>query len=349
MQQRPAVPFNVAAGAVRQAAAGQAVLARQRGQGANSPHRLPAPAIALQAVGNFNQAGPGRSVAAGQVDNGFFRQAGNGRHALRRVIFQPLAELRPANGVPVEPGFIMQFFLNYYVGHAQRQRAVGAGQGGNVPVGPARGAGTARVNNNYLAAVALGVFKMGHKVGRGANRVVAPNNHQFAARHIAVRLAVARAQRFFHGVLGGRAANGTLQPAGPQAIPEAPAGDAHLHQPQRAAVAVGQNSLGAIPVDNFLPAFGNLANGLGPGKALPLAAAFGANAPQRVGQPVGVVDPLQVGAHFGAQPAPGDGVARVGIKIYRPAILHLGDNAAGVRAIVGAGPIDALCRHGCLL
>jgi hypothetical protein len=38
-------------------------------------------------------------------------------------------------------------------------------------------------------------------------------------------------------------------------------------------------------------------------------------------------------------------VGRVGVKIDSPAIFHLGDDAAGVRAVVGTGSMNALDSH----
>ncbi len=209
-----------------------------------------------------------------------------------------------------------------------------------MPVGPGGGTGAAGVDDHELSALALSAAQVGHEMGRGADRVVAPEDDELAVHHVGIGLAVARAQRQLHRGFGGRAANAALQCADTEAVPEPGAGDGHLHQSQGAAVAVGQNGLGPVLLNNLRPAVANQRNGLIPTHTLPLARALRPHAAQRVLQPVGMVDVVQIGAHLGAEPAFGDGVVGVAVEIYRPPILHLGDDAAGVGAVVGAGAAD---------
>jgi hypothetical protein len=58
-----------------------------------------------------------------------------------------------------------------------------------------------------------------------------------------------------------------------------------------------------------------------------------------------MINPLQIGAHFGAQPALGNGVGRVGIEIDRSPRFDFRDDAAGVRTVVGTGPVNTLDGH----
>jgi hypothetical protein len=58
-----------------------------------------------------------------------------------------------------------------------------------------------------------------------------------------------------------------------------------------------------------------------------------------------MVDMLQIGAHFGAQPTLGDRMMGVCIKIDCPAIFDFGDNPASIRTIVGTGPMNELDGH----
>src|SRR5262249_50812999 len=98
---------------------------------------------------------------------------------------------------------------------------------------------------------------------------------------------------------------------------------------------------------DLVPAVGDLGEGRVPGDALPAAAALGPDAPQRVQQPVRVVNVVEVGADLGAQPAAGHGVVGVAADADGPAVLDLGDEAAGVRTAVGAGAEDGeVVAHG---
>ena len=89
-----------------------------------------------------------------------------------------------------------------------------------------------------------------------------------------------------------------------------------------------------------LPARGDLAERLVPGDALPLAAALGPDAAQRVQQPVGVIDVIEIRPHLGAEPAARDGMVRIAAEADGPAVAHLGEDAAGVGAVVRAGATD---------
>jgi hypothetical protein len=158
-------------------------------------------------------------------------------------------------------------------------------------------------------------------------------------------LTVSGSQRGFDGEFGSGPANAALKLASPQPVPKAGAAHAHLHQAKRAAVAVGQNGRRTVLVNDVPPAAGNLGDSFVPGHALPVAAAFGANAAQRVLESLRVVDVLQIGPHFDAEPALGDRMGGVGIKFDSPAIFHLGDDPAGIRTVVGTSPVDMLDSH----
>ena len=124
------------------------------------------------------------------------------------------------------------------------------------------------------------------------------------------------------------------------------AGDRHLHQPQRAAVAVGKDRLGPALVDNARPARTDLVQRLGPGDALPLAAPLRAGSPQGIEQSGGMIDVIEVGPHLGAEPAARDGVVRIAAKADGPAVNDLGEYAAGVGTIVRTSAANGQWRHG---
>ena len=235
-----------------------------------------------------------------------------------------------------QPRFVVQPFGDDDVGQSQSQCAIGGRFGGDMPVGAFGGARTARINHHQLRAGALGVFQVGHKMGRGADRIVPPHNDQFAVGNVFVARGAARAKRGFDGKFGRRATNRALQLARAQTIPETAVTHRHLHQSQRAAVAVRQNSRRPMLGDDGPPACPNFAQGFAPGDGLPFAAAFGANAAQRRLQPVGMVNVVEIRPYLGAQPALGDGMIGVGVKINGTAVFHLGNQAAGIGTIVGA-------------
>src|SRR5438045_2098802 len=79
-----------------------------------------------------------------------------------------------------------------------------------------------------------------------------------AVPHVGIRLAPAAAARRLDGPLGRRPANGPLELAGPEPVPEPGGADGHLHQPERAAVAVRQNRLGPVLGDDLRPPVGDL-------------------------------------------------------------------------------------------
>ena len=53
-----------------------------------------------------------------------------------------------------------------------------------------------------------------------------------------------------------------------------------------------------------------------------------------------MVDVIQIRPHLAAQPAVGDGVVGVAVESHGAAVDDLGDEAAGVGAVVGAGTAD---------
>src|SRR5262249_34252087 len=154
----------------------------------------------------------------------------------------------------------------------------------------------------------------------GADGVVAPEDDELAVDDVLVGGAVALAEGGLDGGLGGGAADAAFELRGAEAVPEAAAGGDPLHPGEGAAVAVGLDGLRAGLGDDRLPPAGDLAEGLAPGDALPLAAAFRTDALQGVGEPAGVVDVIEVGSDLGAEPALGGGVVGVGAEADGPAV-----------------------------
>ena len=117
-------------------------------------------------------------------------------------------------------------------------------------------------------------------------------------------------------------------------------------QPLVAQVAVRDDRLRAVVVAEPFPALGDLVQRLVPGDAFELLAAFGASAPQRIQDPVGVVVPLLVVLELHAQAAMGHGVFLVAAHAHQLAVLDLEDHRAGIRTIVRAAAVECLLDRG---
>ena len=100
------------------------------------------------------------------------------------------------------------------MGHAQGQRAVRARSGRDMPICAGGRSRAARVDDDQVAAVSLCLAQKGHEVRRGGDRIVPPDDHQAAVRHLLVRRAVAYAQRGIDGEFRRGAADRSFQAAG---------------------------------------------------------------------------------------------------------------------------------------
>lgn len=160
----------------------------------------------------------------------------------------------------------------------------------------------ARIDDDYFAAVFLRSAQERHEMWRSGYRIMTPDDHQAAVGYLLIGWALANTQRGIDGEFGRGATNGSLQAAGAQAVPQARAGDTHLYQPQRAAVAVRQNRFSTVVGDNFPPAAADFGERFLPADLLPLAASFGAGAAQRFLQAIRVVHMIEIRPYLGAEP-----------------------------------------------
>ena len=174
--------------------------------------------------------------------------------ALRWVFLCPLAQVFPTEGVGAEPGLVVQPFGEEDMHQAQGEGAIGGGTRADVLVGADGGQGAARVDDDDVGAVALGLAQERHPVGRGAGGIVAPDEDELA---LADSIGVGReasSEREVDRHLGGGAADGPLQAAGAHPIPEPGVADAELDQAEGAAVGVREDGGGAVLLDDPLPA-----------------------------------------------------------------------------------------------
>ena len=227
----------------------------------------------------------------------------------------------------------------------QRQRGIGAGQQGQVGVAFVGGFGAAGVDAHQPCAVALGLLGMPPEVQVAADGIAAPDDDELAVRKLLHPRAQLAAQRLHQGLGPGAGADGAIQQAGPQAVEEAGGNALALHLAHRARIAVGQDGAGVVRGNGLQPG-GDVGQRLVPAHGHELARAalaFGADALHGLQQPLGVVGALGIARHLGAQHTAGGGVVGVALHLDGHAVLHGGDEGAGIGAIVRAGTTDV--RH----
>ena len=213
-----------------------------------------------------------------------------------------------------------------------------------MPVGSFGGAGAAGVNDDELAPLPLRLAQMGHDVGGGADGVVAPHNDEFAVFHMVIGRGTTHAEGGINGRFCRRPTNGSFKLAGSKSVPKTAVAHIPLHHPQRAAVAIGQNRFRPIFGNDVAPTVANFGQRLLPANPLPIATSLCPHPPQRVLQPVGVVNAIQIGAHLGAKPPLRHGMVRVGIKIDGTAVFYFRNHTTRIGTIVGANT-KRFCQH----
>src|SRR5260370_5070593 len=103
---------------------------------------------------------------------------------------------------------------------------------------------------------------------RGAGGIAAPDENKFALEQHFRRRSQPPADRQDNRFLSGSPTDGTLQATRPQPVPEAAMRDRAIHQPQRTGVAIRENALRPMLLDQSAPSTRNLGDGLLPGNTL---------------------------------------------------------------------------------
>src|SRR5687768_1734401 len=122
---------------------------------------------------------------------------------------------------------------------------------------------------------------------RGARGIVTPDDDQTAVGNIAGIGRLERPEGHLDGRLRGDAAERTTQAGGAHPLPESDARHSSLEQAERATERIGEDRGRAVLGDDVPPALGDLADGLLPGDASPLAASLWSDAAQWILQPIG--------------------------------------------------------------
>jgi hypothetical protein len=219
----------------------------------------------------------------------------------------------------------------------QRQRTVGAWAQGDVFVALVGRFGAARVDADDARAVSLGLLHLAPEMQVAGNRVAAPDQDQLRLGkelHFHADLA---AKRLHQRLAAGSGANGAIQLRRTQPVEEARCHALALHQAHGAGIAVGQYRFG-LACGNGVEARGDVAQRFAPtptGSKRP--APLGPHPLERLKNALGVVGSLGVARHLGAQHAARVGVVRIALHTDGAALLHRGQQCAGIGAIVGAG------------
>mmetsp|Transcript_26216 Transcript_26216/g.61865 ORF Transcript_26216/g.61865 Transcript_26216/m.61865 type:complete len:371 (-) Transcript_26216:639-1751(-) len=319
--------------------------AGQAGQQRDQPHRIAATAHALQAVVHADGRGGGRAVVAGQAAHLVGADAADLGHPLGRPGQRLGAQLLPAVDMAVDVVLVQPVVRDQLMHQAQRQRAVGARQHGDVLVAFVGRLGLARVDADQLGAVTLGLVGISPEVQVGRDAVAAPDDDELGAREMprvhAELVAIGGRQA---GRAGG-GTNGAVQPRGAQRIPQAAGHGFALDQAHGAGIAVGLDALRVARRDGLQPR-GDVGQRLGPahahkGRRLGLFA----DALERMQQALRVVGALGVARDLGAQRTMRAGMLGTPLDLDDLLVLHCDLQRAGVRAIMGAGAKDGAGGH----
>ena len=222
------------------------------------------------------------------------RDAGDARNPLRRIFLRALLKLRVADCVFLYVVAIDQIFIDDYIDHTQRQRAVGAGPDRNVPVGFFGGAIAHRIDHHHLRAATPGLRDNRPQMKVGTDYVTGPDD-DVAGVNEALRVGAWRGTDR-HYVAGGGpgGAKGALAYRRAEPVEERIADVEAVEQALGAEIAVGQNRLHAVLGDDCSEAARDLVERRIPTYPFELAAPLGSAAPQRMQNAVRTVDAFDI-------------------------------------------------------
>ena len=258
--------------------------------------------------------------------------------ALDRPLGQPGLELGPALRVAREPVAILGALVQHGAHQPERERRVGARAGRDVLVAARGGVGAQRVDRDDVRAALLRREHVAPLVEIGGEQVGAPQDHEVRVLEVlgihADRAAVGGLQRG----AGGRGADRRAQARGAHRGEQARAHDPALHHALGAREVVRQHRLGAVPLDRRAQAGRRRLDRLVPADALEAPLALGADSPQRMDDPVGVVQRVEVAVDLGAERAVRERIRAIAAEADGAAVLDIDQPRAGVRAVQRAGP-----------
>ncbi len=218
--------------------------AGEAGQQCDQPRRAAAAVHALHAVVQPDRRRLDRRQIPSQAAHLVGLDAAHRRSALGRPGQRARVQRRKAVDMALDVVVIEPIAGDQLMHHAERQRAIGAGQQGNVLMTFVCGFGAARIDAHQPGTGALGLLRQRPEVQVAGDRVAAPDHDQAALAekaHVHAELgAVRRHQR----VAAGGRADRAVQQRGAEPVEEARGHALALQQAHRAGVAVGHDRLG---------------------------------------------------------------------------------------------------------
>jgi hypothetical protein len=324
----------------------------QHGDGASCGSAIVA---ALYAVVDADDCWRGGGVVVGEAFDVVDRDAGQGGNVVGWIFSDALAKLIEAAGPASDVVLIVEVVADDDVHHAKRERGVGAGIDGDVPVRGASGAGGVGVDDDELCAIAPRFFDEGPEMDVVAVDVCGPGDDELRLREGfgigAEFAAVDRDERLASGFR----ADGAVELRGAKAMEEASIHRAVIQDADGAGVGVGQDRFGSVLAGDGGEAGRDGREGFIPGDALEgfRFASMGQRSfgdagatAHGVEETVGRVDAVEVFRYFTAEKAAGDGMVGVAAEFGRLSGLVDGDeDSTGVGAVVGADGMDCPGGH----
>lgn len=313
--------------------------AGERGQAGDRPERHGA----VLAVLHPDQRPDGRrasgGIAACQLDDVGLGQPGDGGHAPRRILFQPLAQALEAHCVPLDVVRVVQTLGHDDMHHPEGQGGIRAGHGLNVPVGRLRRPCSYGIDDDHRGAGAMRSLDEGPQVQVRDHGIGAPDHDEAGVHDVLGVDARIDADGGRHARLAVVTADGPLQARGTDPREEAAIHGHALDHALRPHVAVREDGLGTVLSDDPLERAGNVLEGLVPGDPGELPFLFRAGAPHWIEESLGVVDPvLEIPVDLRTQRAGGERVVWVAAQLDGDAVLHPDRPGTSVGTIVRAGP-----------
>ncbi len=228
--------------------------------------------------------------------------------------------------------------------HRQRQRRIGAGAHGQMPVALLGRQRAVRIDRHQRGAAPLGLLGARPEMQVGGDRIAAPDQDQPGVLHVLDVHAEARAIRVAQRRRAGRGADGAVQQRRTQLVEEARGHAFTLHQAHGAGIAVRQDGLRAARRDPA-QAGGDGVERLVPRNRCELALTLGANTLHRRQQPVRVVGAFGVAVDLGAEHPLRGRMLRIALHTRGTTALHGDEQGAGVGAVVRTRGTDDLGGH----
>ena len=314
--------------------------AGERGQAGDVAHRHAATGAAVEAVVEPDETARAAPVFDGEAADGRGGEAGERRRPLRRAGAHARGKPVEAQGVAGDVLAVEQALGDQHLHHRERERAVGAGQRGEVEVALLRGVGAARVDAHQAGAAPLRLLQVAPAVQVGDHRVGPPDEDQAG---LGGGLGVG-AEHGAHGgppaVRAGGGADRAFEQGRAEAVEEAPIQALALHQAHGAAVAVGQDRARVLGGDVAVFRRDGVER-LVPGDALEAALALAPHPLHRMQQAAPGIHALEVVGDLGAQRAVGEGHVGRAADLHRAAVGDRDLHRAGVGAVVRAGRTHA--------